>query len=233
LNYIVEIKAFYDLVYAKQLSTGQIALWHALMYLNNKCAWAEWFSAPNITLELQTGLSRQGIQKARNALKQYGVIDFRSNGTKATSYKMVTMSNNFRVGCQDSFQDGCQDGCQDSFQVGSTLNKLNQTKLNETKRERETPREKRPRTKFIPPTVDEVRAYCQERNNGIDPEAFVAHYTANGWKVGKADMKDWKSAVITWEKRRREYGAAAHRGNNHTARTQGDSKPAPKLGTVL
>jgi hypothetical protein len=225
MNYIVEIKAFYDLVYAKQLSTGQIALWHALMHLNNKCAWAEWFSAPNITLELQTGLSRQGIQKARNALKQYGVIDFRFNGTKATSYKMVTMSDRFQVGCQDSFQDGCQ--------VGSTLNKLNQTKLNETKRERETPKEKRPRTKFIPPTVEEVRAYCESRGNGIDPERFVAFYASKGWRIGKEPMKDWQMAIITWEKRRKEDGASAHRGHNHTARTQGDSKPAPKLGTVL
>ena len=56
--------------------------------------------------------------------------------------------------------------------------------------------------KFIPPTVDEVRAYCDERSNGIDPEAFVAFYSSKGWKVGSDTMRDWKSAVITWEKRR-------------------------------
>lgn len=55
--------------------------------------------------------------------------------------------------------------------------------------------------KFVPPTVEEVRAYCTERKNNVDPEAFVAHYTANGWKVGgRGAMKDWKAAVITWEK---------------------------------
>ena len=55
--------------------------------------------------------------------------------------------------------------------------------------------------KFVPPTVDEVRAYCIERKNHVDPEAFVAHYTANGWKVGgRGAMKDWKAAIITWEK---------------------------------
>ena len=56
--------------------------------------------------------------------------------------------------------------------------------------------------KFTPPTVDEVRDYCLERNNGIDPEAFVDFYTSKGWKVGKNPMKDWKAAVRTWEKRR-------------------------------
>lgn len=61
-------------------------------------------------------------------------------------------------------------------------------------------REKR----FVPPTVEQVRSYCLERNNGIDPEEFVAFYTSKGWMVGKSKMKDWKSAVITWEKSRKK-----------------------------
>lgn len=56
---------------------------------------------------------------------------------------------------------------------------------------------------FTPPTIDEVRAFCSARGNSIDAEEFVAHYTSNGWMVGKAKMKDWKSAVITWEKSRK------------------------------
>ena len=54
--------------------------------------------------------------------------------------------------------------------------------------------------------VDEVRAYCQERNNGVDPESFVAFYASKGWKIGQSPMKDWKQAVITWEKRRKQEG---------------------------
>ena len=55
-------------------------------------------------------------------------------------------------------------------------------------------------TKFSPPTVGEVKAYCLERQNGIDAERFVDYYTAHGWQVGKSKMKDWKAAVRTWEK---------------------------------
>ena len=51
-----------------------------------------------------------------------------------------------------------------------------------------------------PPTLDEVKAYCQERGNRVDPERFIDYYTANGWKVGKNPMKDWKAAVRTWER---------------------------------
>lgn len=54
--------------------------------------------------------------------------------------------------------------------------------------------------KFQPPTVSEVAEYCRERQNTIDAEAFVAHYVSKGWKVGKNAMKDWKAAVVTWEK---------------------------------
>lgn len=54
--------------------------------------------------------------------------------------------------------------------------------------------------RFIPPTVDEVASYCQERGNGIDPEAFVDFYASKGWMVGKNPMKDWKAAVRTWER---------------------------------
>jgi hypothetical protein len=55
--------------------------------------------------------------------------------------------------------------------------------------------------KFIPPTVEEVRAYCQERGNNVDPQTFVDYYKSNGWMVGRNKMKDWKAAVrSTWEK---------------------------------
>lgn len=50
-----------------------------------------------------------------------------------------------------------------------------------------------------PESVEVVRAYCQERNNGVNPEAFFNYYEANGWKVGRNPMKDWKAAVRNWE----------------------------------
>lgn len=55
--------------------------------------------------------------------------------------------------------------------------------------------------RFVPPSLEEVRAYCQERGNNVDPEAFVDFYASKGWKVGGQSMKDWKAAVRTWEKR--------------------------------
>lgn len=53
--------------------------------------------------------------------------------------------------------------------------------------------------RFIPPTEAEVAEYCKERHNTVNPKRFVSWYEANGWKVGKNPMKDWKAAVRTWE----------------------------------
>lgn len=58
----------------------------------------------------------------------------------------------------------------------------------------------RGRKVFSPPTVDEVKAYCAERNNGVDAQSFVDFYASKGWVVGKSPMKDWKAAVRTWER---------------------------------
>ena len=52
----------------------------------------------------------------------------------------------------------------------------------------------------IPPSLDNVRLYCQERKNNVDAEAWYNHYTAKGWLIGKTKMVDWKAAVRTWEK---------------------------------
>jgi len=57
-----------------------------------------------------------------------------------------------------------------------------------------------PRKRFTPPTLEEVQGYCEARGNRVDPVKFHAHYTANGWKVGKNPMKNWKAAVVTWER---------------------------------
>ena len=61
-----------------------------------------------------------------------------------------------------------------------------------------------PKKSFSKPTPEEVDAYCRERRNGIDGEAFVDHYESNGWMIGKTPMKDWKAAVRTWERNRKD-----------------------------
>ena len=53
----------------------------------------------------------------------------------------------------------------------------------------------------IPPSLEEVFTYCKDRKNGINAEAFINHYQAKGWMIGKNKMKDWRAAIRTWEQR--------------------------------
>lgn len=66
--------------------------------------------------------------------------------------------------------------------------------------------------RFIKPTLEEVEAYCRERGNEVDAQRFIDYYTANGWKVGKNPMRDWKAAVRTWEMR--DKGRSDQRGKH-------------------
>lgn len=76
-------------------------------------------------------------------------------------------------------------------------------------------------SRFVPPSVEEVAAYCNEMGyTGVDHERFVDYYTSNGWKVGRNPMKDWKAAVRSWN------------GKEHT-NGKAESKPLWTVGTVV
>lgn len=130
MNYLTIINAFWDLAMTNPLSTGQVSLYFALLHVCNKSNWTEWFQAPNQVLSVLTGLSRSGILKARNELKQKGLIDFKERGTKATLYKLI-IANSKQKSTQDSTQaertianstqDSKQESKQDSTQAGSTI----------------------------------------------------------------------------------------------------------------
>lgn len=61
---------------------------------------------------------------------------------------------------------------------------------------------------FKRPALEEVEAYCKERNNNIDANQFINHYQANGWIRGKSRIKDWKACVRTWEQNNKQSKAA-------------------------
>ena len=81
----------------------------------------------------------------------------------------------------------------------------------ETEKEKDikekTPSESK-RKPFCVPSLEEVRAYCRSRNSPVHPEAFHDYYTAKGWVVGRAPMKDWRAAVRNWERNEKPTASA-------------------------
>lgn len=81
---------------------------------------------------------------------------------------------------------------------------------NETEHENVNVEEQKPkRTRFVPPTLEEVTAYAIEKGLAMDCERFVDFYGAKGWKVGSAPMKDWKAAARNWARQDKERRASA------------------------
>lgn len=85
--------------------------------------------------------------------------------------------------------------------------------------------------KFIPPTVEEVKAYCQERKNHVDAERFIDFYSAKGWMMGKNKVKDWKACVRTWEKRDENGRTTNSTGTNGTGAGKREEQ-IPQYGKV-
>lgn len=75
-----------------------------------------------------------------------------------------------------------------------------------------------PKKRFVPPSLELVSEYCQERKNGIDPQGWMDHYSSNGWMVGKNKMKDWKAAVRTWEKNQFRKNGGINAGEDRKAK---------------
>ena len=57
------------------------------------------------------------------------------------------------------------------------------------------------RQKFVKPSIEEIRQYCQEKGVNVDAEQFFNFYESKGWLIGKSPMKNWRAAVSTWAKR--------------------------------
>lgn len=145
-------------------------------------------SLPNLSKE--TGLS---IQQTRTALSH--MISTGEITDKAyTKFRVITVN-------KWSEYQGDNRQLTDNQQTTNTQPNSQSTTIEEYK---EIKNKRNNNNTFVKPTVEEVRAYCQERNNGIDAEAFISFYESKGWMIGKNKMKDWKAAVRTWERSRKE-----------------------------
>ena len=69
--------------------------------------------------------------------------------------------------------------------------------------------EKPKRKNFVKPTVEEIAAYCKEKNYNINAQQFFNYYESNGWKIGRNAMKSWQAAVQNWNIRDKANNKAA------------------------
>lgn len=97
-------------------------------------------------------------------------------------------------------ENGSYTNCIQIVDERETQGRLGKGRLGEDKKVEEEPdANASSKNRFVKPTIEEVKEYCESRGNGVDGNKWMAHYESVGWKVGKNPMKDWKAAVRTWE----------------------------------
>lgn len=216
MDIYARIRSFYEFVETNPMPSSQIALWFALLYTNNRAHWANEFTVASSVLSNRTGLDRKGINRARNSLKQKGLIDFVTNGNKATQYIMryakLGMANDMASDMANGrSSDMASDMASDTINKTKTKTKTNisipANAVIDSARETKISAAKQ---RFSVPTVADVAAYCKERNNGVDANRWYDYYASKGWVVGKSPMKDWRASVRTWE--RNGYGNSQQQG---------------------
>ena len=145
------------------------------------------WSCKRITDELK--FKEENKQKKSEAGKKGMASRWNNNTTKTADNSVITKDNSVITDDNKPYQAITED---------NTLPYLTNTnKDKEVDKSNDLSPKKR---NFTKPTVDEVRAYCKERGNNIDAQAFIDFYESKGWMIGKNHMKDWRAAVRTWER---------------------------------
>ena len=89
MNYLAEIRHFYDWLETESLPSNAIVLWHALMFTANRCGWREEFSVPFSVLENRTKLDKSTICRMRRILVERGIISVcGQRGRRSAVYRL-------------------------------------------------------------------------------------------------------------------------------------------------
>ena len=137
---------------------------------------ADWTNSTRQTVinSLKTLIEKDYIEKSDKII----------NGVKFCEYRAKNLT-----GVVKKFDWGSQKSCTGGSQK-SLPNNIDIDNLNN----------KKEYTRFTPPTLEEVRAYCQERKNDVDPQKFFDYFSASDWVDSKGKpVRNWKQKIITWE----------------------------------
>lgn len=158
-------------------------------------------------------VSRGAVRRFLDALENDTMI------ARVSTHKMtqITICN------YDSYQsvrttDDTTNG-QLTIQQTDTINNIDNTSTSRSISNSNREGGKKTQAKFIPPTLEEIVAHCQEKGYvKVNPERFFHYYNSVGWMVNKNKMKCWKSALAQWEAR--EYDKPKQSAQKNTDKSQ-------------
>lgn len=195
--------------YDNELSSFEKLLYAEISALANKSGicWAENTYFAKLFQKNAVTISR-AIKKIER--KNYIIVTYQKNGTQVVLRAIqIHVPEMLTVGEDECVENQDETVNENDFTVNVTVNKNANRTVNKNAKENNTRNNKEilnnkllsTKKKFKKPTLEEIEAYCIERENSIDPERFRDYYERNGWRVGKANqpMQDWKACIRLWE----------------------------------
>lgn len=179
MNYMLEIKLFYDWLETHELSAMGISLWHALMQVASRSGWREELQISLSTLIGRTSLSRTTIYKERENLKRYGLVDYRGLGGRCAGIYVIR-SFESRIASVSRTQIGTQMG---------NIYRLNYTNVGKEIKETEVTGTPAP-VSMNTPFAKRKKIACKKEKS-ISPL-----FDAEKW-LERID-ESWRSEMRTW-----------------------------------
>lgn len=192
MDYMRQLNGFWRWRQTNQVSHSQVDLYFAILAIGNSCGWKEQFTIANKTLVGMCQLSESELHKQRLVLIQTGLIDYKKGkkGQAGTYFINPLYETNMDINMDSNT----------AINTATNMDSNMEDILKIKHKQKQTPNKVLSKKKFTTPTIEEVRAYCVERENHVDPGKFIDFYESKGWLIGKNPMKDWQAAIRNWEK---------------------------------
>ena len=226
-DYIKLDRKIIDWEWYQDINTCRVFI-HFLLKANWKEAKFKGYTVPRGSfvssypvLQNETRLTEREIRTAILHLKTTGELT-----TKSTNKFTIFTVCNYDLYQSDRQTNDIQ--ATDKRQSNDILTSAIEEVKNNKNIKKDIPKGISKESHFVPPTVDQVKEYCQSRSNNVDPNKFVDFYSSKGWMVGKTKMKDWKASVRTWEAK--DGGKNARTGESAGATENGFMQKARAAG---
>ena len=209
-DYISQMNAFNERCQITGLAPTVRVVYYTLLDMNNRLFWVSSFKTTIRIIADRSGVNKNGVADALRTLKNEGYIQYTPSKTRGTSSTIsIRPLYGTQAGTQNGTQTGTNYGTDSGTKQGTQTGTLKRLKTDKDKQDIN----KREKKKFVPPTLEEVTAYCQEKKLTVNPSSFLDYFEAQGWVDSKGQkVVSWKGKLQTWEKFQPKGGSVSANG---------------------